>query len=283
MKILTSPLRLLKERYFGEEARNPWVAKNELKRLSQLLPAEVVPVVSDAVHSLIDYQDPNYALLYLDRLTRFMGTLRISPTLFRDIAGLLAARMLYEDPIRIAQMTLAEASTRVEKFRWDEIVAIMPPSIAGLASGFLTRLRLAHRTVTLHFSAATGFSRFRLKGWVMLRLVRRHSQRYVQERSWVERWLHMIERSLVKCPEATSEIVQTASLIKGHGANYQSAIASWNVIINGLVKPTCDGTLQLSNLADAIARAREAAQSGGGGEKVRQIVEDFRLQAAAVR
>jgi hypothetical protein len=277
VKILASPLQLLKERYFGE-TRNPWVAENELKRLSQQLPAEVVPVVSDAVHSLIDYQDPDYALLYLDRLTRFIGTAGISPAMFGDIARLLAARMLYEDPIRIAQMTLAEASVRVEKFRWDEVVAMMPPSVSGLVSDLLTRLRLARRTVTLHFSAASRLSLFRLKGWIMLRLMRRHSQRYVKEKNWVERWLHMIERSLAKCHEATSEVIQTAALIKGHGDGYQDAIANWSIIIDGLVKPSCDGTLRLSNLADAIARSREAAQSGGR-ERVLQIVEESRLQA----
>ncbi len=51
VKVPPSPFRLLKERYFGEETRNPWVARNALTSLSARLPADVVPIVSQAVHS----------------------------------------------------------------------------------------------------------------------------------------------------------------------------------------------------------------------------------------
>ena len=50
-----------------------------------------------------------------------------------------------------------------------------------------------------------------------LRRWRRFSVRYAKERVWVERWLHMIDRSLTKQPAATSEIVQTATIIQGYG------------------------------------------------------------------
>jgi len=54
---LPVPIRLLKERYFGEASRNPWVARNKLASLIARLPPEVAAIVGDAVPALIAYQD----------------------------------------------------------------------------------------------------------------------------------------------------------------------------------------------------------------------------------
>ncbi|MFX7844779.1 DUF6537 domain-containing protein, partial [Acinetobacter baumannii] len=86
-----------------------------------------------------------------------------------------------------------------------------------------------------------------LKRW------RLFSVRYAKERIWVERWLHMIDRSLTKQPGATAAIVQTATMIRGYGDPYRQGLADWHAIIDGLAKPTFDGALALSDLAGAIA------------------------------
>ena len=92
-----------------------------------------------------------------------------------------------------------------------------------------------------------------LKRW------RRYSVRYAKERVWVERWLHMIDRSLTKQPTAAVAVVQTATMIEGYGDPYRQGIADWNAIIDGLAKPTFDGVLALPDLAGAIAEARAVA------------------------
>jgi hypothetical protein len=84
------------------------------------------------------------------------------------------------------------------------------------------------------------------------------SIRYAEERAWVERWLHMISRALVKQPKAAPAIVDSAGMIKGYGDPYRHGMADWHAIIDGLVKPTLDGALQLPDLAGAIAEARAA-------------------------
>lgn len=295
VKVPPSPIRLLKERYFGEEARNPWVAKNKLAELSARLPPGIVPIVTDAVQSLIDYQDPDYALLYLDRIERYVGPAGVTLTSLGELASLLSARMHFEDPIRIAQLKLIEAGgvnatpnpespDRVERFRWDEIIQMLPPAAAAPAMDVFARLRLARlarRTIKLRFSSTSRFGLQKLRGRAALRITRPFSQRFKTENTWVERWLHMVDRSLVKQPEAAAEIVRTAELITGHGDAYQNGMAQWNIIIDSLVKPTCDGTLPLRTLKDAVKDARQAVSDEPGNGRLLQAVEYLKMHALA--
>lgn len=295
VRVPPSPFRLLKERYFGEETRNPRVARAALAKLSARLPADVVPIVSQAVHSLIDFQDPDYALAYLERIERYVGpTAHPLPDL-AELAQLLSDRMHFEDPIRIAQLKLAEAGgaaaepdpasvDRVEKFRWDEVIPMLPPKAAAPALNLFQRLRLARlsrRSVRLRFSSRTRFKLQRLKWLAAARITRPFSERFKRERVWVERWLHMVDRSLVKQPDATIAVVRTANLIKGHGDTYQDGLAEWNAIIDGLVKPACDGTLPLPRLGDAIQEARDAAIGDQAQSRLLNAVQQLRARALA--
>lgn len=290
VKVPPSPFRLLKERYFGEETRNPRVARAALAKLSARLPPDVIPIVSTAVTSLIDFQDPDYALSYLDRIERYVGPAAHPLPNLGELAQLLSDRMHFEDPIRIAQLKLAEAGgvnaepdaasvDRVERFRWDEVIEMLPPAAAGPALGLFKRLRLARRTVKLRFSSSGRFSLRKLKWLAAARITRPFSERFKLERVWVERWLHMVDRSLVKQPDATAEIVRTANLINSHGDVYQNGLAQWNVIIDGLVKPTCDGTLPLRKLCDAIQQARDVGCEEQDRSRLLDTVERLRTLA----
>ena len=77
------------------------------------LPDAVVPIAREGIERLIDYQGPGYAQLYVDRLKRFVGRRGIDDLLFGEMARLMAVRMCYDDPIRIAQTKLAELDAGV--------------------------------------------------------------------------------------------------------------------------------------------------------------------------
>jgi hypothetical protein len=111
-----------------------------------------------------------------------------------------------------------------------------------------------HKPVSIRFSTASRWGIRRLKMEAGLRRWRLFSVRYAKERVWVERWLHMINRSLVKQPAAASEMVRSATMIQGYGDVYRQGLADWNAIIDGVAKPTFDGVL-----AGAVAEARAAA------------------------
>jgi len=237
--------------------------------LPENLPAGAAPVVTEAIARLIDYQGPSYAQLYVDRLKRFVGRPGVDAADLDDIARLMAARMAYEDPIRIAQLKLAEHEAAAgpapvsaggdrKRFRIDELIGALPALAAEPVLDVLEWVGWTHAPVSIRFSAASRWGIRRLKIEAALKRWRLFSVRYAKERVWVERWLHMIDRALTKQPQAAAAIIRTADMIQGYGSVYRHGLADWDAIIDGLVKPTFDGVLPLADLAGAIAEARTA-------------------------
>lgn len=256
--------------------------------LPEGLPEAVVPVASDAIQMLIEYQGASYAQLYVDRLSRFVGRRGFDDAVFAEIARLMAARMSYEDPIRIAQLTLAVPEDQlgvpvneVRKFRIDELIGALPAIVAEPVLDTLEWFGWLRLPVSIRFSAASRWGIRRLKIEAGLRRWRLFSVRYTRERAWVERWLHMIDRSLTKQPVAAPAIVHTAEMITGYGDPYRQGIADWNAIIDGLVKPTFDGVLDLADLGAAVAEARAAVLPDPRQAALKRKIAEIRARVSA--
>jgi hypothetical protein len=205
-----------------------------------------------------------------------------------EIARLMALRMSYEDPIRIAQLKLAESgigagpriqSTDVRKFRVDELIGALPAVVAEPLLDALEWVGWLHLPVSIGFSTKSRWGIRRLKIEAGLRRWRLFSVRYPKERAWVERWLHMIDRSLAKQPKAASAMVQSAELVRGYGHVYRQGLADWNAIIDGLAKPTFDGALPLGDLAGAVAEARAAAMPDPRQTALKRTIAEIRARA----
>jgi hypothetical protein len=135
--------------------------------------------------------------------------------------------------------------------------------------------------VSIRFSTASRWGIRRLKIEAGLKRWRLFSVRYLKERGWVERWLHMIDRSLTKQPAAAPAIVQTAEMITGYGDPYRQGMADWNAIIDGLVKPTFDGVLDLTDLGAAVAEARAAVLPDPRQAALKRKIAEIRARAPA--
>jgi hypothetical protein len=255
--------------------------------LPEGLPEAVVPTASDAIHMLIEYQGTSYAQLYVDRLKRFVGRRGFDDAVFAELARLMAARMSYEDPIRIAQLTLATLEEQpapineVRKFRIDELVGALPAIVAEPLLDTLEWAGWLRLPVSIRFSTANRWGIRRLKIEAGLRRWRLFSVRYTKERVWVERWLHMIDRSLTRQPAAAPAIVQTATMITGYGDPYRQGVADWNAIIDGLVKPTFDGVLDLADLGGAVAEARAAVLPDARQVALKRKIAEIRARVLA--
>ncbi len=287
MASFLSSLRYLLSDFIGEGDGTP-------PFLPPGLPDAVEPDVSEGIHLLMEYQGARYAKLYVDRLRRFIGKPGVDDALFADVARLMAMRMSYQDPIRIAQLKLGEldpgtgrpparTADDVRQFRLDELVEALPAAIAEPVLDVLERLGWARKQVSIRFSTKNRWRIRRLKIEASLRRWRRFSVRYARERVWVERWLHMIDRALTKQPEAASAIVQTATMVQGYGAAYRQGLADWHAIIDGLAKPTFDGVLPLEDLAGAVAEARAAALPDPRQAALKRTIAEIRARALAAR
>jgi hypothetical protein len=249
------------------------------------LPDGIAPVVDKCIRLLVDYQGTSYAELYVHRLGRFVGRAGIDAAMLGEIAQLMAMRMSYQDPIRIAQLKLVEHETHAEptgdrrKFRIDELVGALPALVAEPVLDVLEWVDWTHAPVSIRFSAASRWGIRRLKIEASLKRWRLFSVRYAKERVWVERWLHMIDRSLTKQPQATAAIIQTATMIQGYGSLYRRGLADWHAIIDGLVKPTFDGVLPLSDLAGAVAEARAAVMPDARQIALKRKIAEIRARA----
>jgi uncharacterized protein DUF6537 len=278
---IVSSLKYLFADFLDEEDTTP-------PFLPEGLPEGIASIVSEGIHVLIDYQGATYARLYVDRLRRFIGK-GMAPATFGEMARLMTSRMAYEDAIRIAQLKLFEyrdsdgriASREDKKFRFDELVDALPEVAADPVLTVLDYLGWKRRRVSIPFSTKNRFGIRRLKIEAWLRRWRMFSIRYGEERLWVERWLHMVARSLVKQPGATAAVVETATMVQGFGDVYRQGLADWHTIVDGLVKPTFDGVLPLTDLAGAIAEARAAAMPDPRQAALKRAIAQIRAKATA--
>lgn len=277
---LMSSLRYLFADFIDEQDQTPPL-------LPAGLPQEAKLVVGAGIRLLTDYQGASYARLYVERIQRFIGKPGLDPSILSDIARLMASRMAYQDAIRVAQIKLAEhrssdgriQSTDIKRFRVDELIDVLPAVAAGPVLVGLGKIGWAHRPVAVAFSTVNrrGIRRLKMKAW--LRRWRRLSIRYGEEQVWIERWLHMIARALVRQPAAVRAIVETATMVQGFGDPYRRGLADWHAIIDGLAKPTFDGELPLSDLAGAILSARAAATGDARQAALTRAIAEIRAHA----
>ncbi|MBN8961138.1 MAG: hypothetical protein J0H71_08395 [Rhizobiales bacterium] len=242
--------------------------------------------VADAIAALIAYQGPSYAELYVHRLRRFARRRDVDAVLLGLIAREMTRRMCYDDPIRIAQHHLAtmhggEAATSRHRFRLEELFGALPGKFGRPLLMGCEHVGWTHLPISMRFNACSGPGRLRLRLEASLRRWRLFSARYASERAWVERWLHMIDRSLTKQPAAALAITGTAAMVQGSGDVYRRGLTDWHALIDSIVKPALDGALPLADLsgvvteivalsragapsqvATAIARIREGANLG---------------------
>jgi len=258
--------------------------------LPQGLPADFAHALEAHVRMLVEFQNTDYALLYLDRLGRFHERRGVSVELFREIAELLAIRMTFNDPIRVSQIVLGrapladpETSTiapvnNLYRPEIQEFVAMFPRDQAETIADALAMVKMLRGRMRIHLDGVRG--RARLRFFLRFRRIRPMSLRYAKEGSSTERWLHMIDRALAKQPAAAAEVVRSIRVVSGYGATWRLSLENWNLIVNGLAKPVFDGELALPQLPEALSRARSAAIADASGEELRRTIADIRATAS---
>ena len=248
------------------------------------LSGDIAQVVEAHLRMLVEFQNTDYALLYLDRLGRFHDRHVIDDGAFRQIVDLLAARMSFNDPIRVAQIVLGRAPNGPSPVALNlsdglyrpevlEVAAILPVKLAIKLRNGLDRIRIRGR---FRIRPAKLNGRIKLRLLVRFRRLRPKSLRQITEHGAIERWLHMIDRALAKQPEVVQEIIRSAAVVRGWGAPYRLSLLNWHFMIDQLAKPVFDGKHSLPNLPLYLAEAQASLSSDTSGETMRAIVLNAR-------
>ena len=260
-----------------------------VERVQREFPAEAQPLLLEGVRRLIDYQDPAYAGLYLDRMAQ-VAALPDGPgrRLVCETARHLALWMSYEDTARVA--ALKTRASRFERVRDEarvqpgqllaineymhprlqEICETLPGGLGRWLMGSGLPRRLVER-FTQHGRVIRTSS---LRGYLMRRAVaaakrwRRSTTRYAEENRRIEDWLARIAATARNNPELAVELTQCQRLVKGYSDTHERGVRNYETVLRAVERA---GTA----LAPATLRElRDAALADEHGHK---------LQAALAR
>lgn len=269
----------------GARTRAPQI-QALVDRVSKL-PTPIQSLALEGVRRTIDYQDPAYADLYLQRIARIVSLDNIDGTLTEATARGLALWMTFEDTIRVAD--LKTRGTRFARVR-DEIRAdakqlfaiteFMKPrveEIAGTMPASFGRWVLSSPRISSILKRWTGGKQIRtssISGFMLLytlsslRRWRRNTLRYQQENARIEDWLTRIERLSKDNYALAVELARAQRLVKGYGDTHERGWRNFTALIERLdslsTRPdgaAVLGRLQTAALADeeGKALARELA------------------------
>lgn len=270
-------------------ARSP-AGQKLLDRVAAEFPPATHPVVVEGVRRVVDYQNPAYGQLYLDRLAKIRA-LDDAPSfrLTSETARYLALWMTYEDTIRVADLkTRASRAARVReevRAREDQLVytvEFMHPRVQEICEtmpwfvgGPILRTAWLRKALEPMFSRGRHVHSGKLSGFLLLyvlaalRPTRPWSLRHRTETKAIEDWLARIAAAAPKSYGLAVEIAECQRLVKGYGdthargsANYEKIMAALGGIGTGADAPARVHALREAALADESGKALAAALAG---------------------
>lgn len=210
-----------------------------LKRLEEDFPPPACSMIMHGLKKLVDYQDPAYAALYLDRLSMVtsLDSANNKWRLTNDMARYLALAMAYDDTIRVAD--LKTRRTRFKSFREEvkaeekQIVNVseyMHPRLEELCdilpNGLGKRL-IKSRILGVFFKKGRRISTTKLRGFIVLYFmgclkgIRRKSMRFKTETARIETWLDDVRAEAPHNYGLACELAGMQRLLKGYSDTYE--------------------------------------------------------------
>jgi indolepyruvate ferredoxin oxidoreductase beta subunit len=251
----------------------------ELLRAAEQFPAGARAVIRAGIERTVDYQSPEYAKLYLERLDP-IAKLDRDGRLIGETARQLALGMAYEDTIRVAELKIrpsrferVRAEVRVAGDQILEIAEFMHPrtqEIADTLPAPLGRFILNTGWVRGVMDRMTRKGRVvktsSLRGFLLLYLVasfkplRPRSLRYGVEQNHLAEWLATLQRLAATHYDLAVEVAAARNLVKGYGDTHERGRARFETLIGLLPKLSQrpDGAVQLA----ALRKAANADDTG---------------------
>lgn len=256
----------------------------------RMLPPAVQKIALEGTRRALDYQDAEYARLYLDRLDRIAARDSASNgwALTEATARGLALWMTFEDTIRVADLKTRPArfervraeirATQDQLFGITEFMKPRVEEIAGTLPAGMGRRVLRSPRISRWLQKWTDGRQIRTRtvgGFLLLHLLgglkrwRRGTLRYLEENGRIEAWLGRIENLGVSHYPLAVELAKAQRLVKGYGETHERGWKNFTTLVDRLdeLAARSDGAtifakLQAAALADeeGKALARELAE-----------------------
>ncbi len=253
-----------------------------LERMNNGFPPRAHTMITEGLKKLVDYQDPDYAGLYLERLGGFVAldSAKKDWRLTRDMARYLALAMSYEDTIRVADLKIRAA--RFERFR-DEVKAAdgqivnvseyMHPrlqEVCDILPARLGRTILKMRFLNIFFKKGRRITTTRLGGYFLLSFIarrkpaRRKSLRYAVETDRIETWSQQVETAAGFNYDLACELAGLQRLIKGYGDTHERGLENVAKIMAAYpgFKTQKNAAKQLNDLKTAALKDEDGIELG---------------------
>jgi indolepyruvate ferredoxin oxidoreductase beta subunit len=256
-------------------------------------------IVLEGLRRLVDYQDPAYAALYLERL----GAVRAiaianargadSTLLMQETARHLALWMSYEDTIRVADLKTRDSrfarvrgEVRAEAGQVLAINEYLHPRLQEIADTLPARFgrwllasRVPRRLVERAACKGRVVQTSSLRGYLLLSAVaglrrwRRTTLRFGHEQARIEEWLADIRDAAATDLPLGTEIARCQRLVKGYGETHERGLRNF---------ATLRGTWtqgQRRVPANTLALLREAALADEQGLALRAAMQGLGLES----
>ena len=260
------------------------------ERIKREFPAHLHGLLQLGAKRTLDYQDGDYARLYLDRVQEIRDSGGYALT--AAVARHLALWMTYEDVIRVAD--LKTRGTRFSRVREevrapaDQIVYMtefMHPRFEEvcetLPAGLGARLQASGRARRLFaplFRKGRHVQTAHVRGFLLLYFVaglrrwRRGTLRYRVEQERIGQWLEQI-KALVAKPggyDAAVELAECQRLVKGYSDTHARGLQNYGVVTDAIRR-----LADRPDLAAIIKRLRTAALADEEGKQLRTALNEL--------
>lgn len=240
------------------------------------LPAEVQTIVVEGARRLTDYQDSQYADLYLQRLVPFARLEKLREgdwKLTREAARYLALWMSYEDLVRVAQhktrrsrFARVRAEVGARPSEPVRVVEFLKPGLdefcSVLPTRFATWVRRTAPKWGLDFNVGLHVTTTSVTGFLLMRTLagmrrfRRSSSRFAEEQANIIQWLALAHvHASAGAFDVALEVVECARLVKGYGDTHKRGMQDFRRITALAGTPGVDAAAN----AAAVRTARLAA------------------------
>ncbi|MBS0339508.1 MAG: indolepyruvate oxidoreductase subunit beta family protein, partial [Proteobacteria bacterium] len=258
-------------------------------------PAAVHDMLALGHARMVDYQDNDYAALYLRRLQQVLQAERDADpagahgfAVTREMARWLALWMAFDDIVRVADLkSRASRSQRVRREAragehdllkvYDhfkpgvpEFAALLPPAFAARLTGWDQRRQSQGKSpwaMPLKVGSHSVLGMLSLRVLASLRNLRKSGSRFAEEQALIERWLKAVLAGAAQGSwELAHEVALCGRLIKGYGSTNERGKRNLLHVIDHLVPAEPSPERSPQERAQAVAAAREAALQDEGGK-----------------